>query len=177
MHQDGLAGFQFGVVKQHVLNGRESDRSTGGIAKAHTRRHWDHEPRRHVDQVAGEAVDVKAHNACDVFAEIIAALATGFASPARQASISDDVVADREIGYIRTDGLDFAGGLGANDERQLSLGERHAAPAPDVDVIKADRLNADLYLAGCRRGRRCNVAKLELAIPDQHERPHRPPGG
>src|SRR5277367_4535165 len=130
-----------------MLNGRECDRGAGGVAKAYARWYRDHEPRRHVDQVAREAVDMKTHDAGDVFAEIIAALAAGFALAASQPAIGDDMVADFEIGHAVGDGVDFARGLGTNDERQLTLGECHAAPAPDVDVIKADRLDADLHFA------------------------------
>ena len=48
---------------------------------------------------------------------------------------------------VRADRGDLAGGLRADDQRQLALGEGHAAPAPDVDVIERDRLDADLHLA------------------------------
>ena len=54
----------------------------------------DDEPRRHVDEIAGEAVDVKAHDAGDVFAQIVAALAAGLADAAGQRAIGDDAVAD-----------------------------------------------------------------------------------
>ena len=54
-----------------------------------------------------------------------------------------------------------------------AVGEGHAAPAPDVDVIEADGLDRDLYFAGARRGRRCNIAQLDLAVGDKRERAHR----
>ena len=38
--------------------------------------------------------------------------------------------------------FDLAGGFGAYDERQLALGEGHAAPAPDIDVVERHRLDA-----------------------------------
>ena len=37
---------------------------------------------------------------------------------------------------------DLARGFGADHERHLALGERHAAEAPDVDVVERDRLDA-----------------------------------
>ena len=66
---------------------------------------------------------------------------------------------------------DLAGRLGANDDRQLALGEGHAAPAPDVDVVERDRADPDLHLARGRaaavgqidRGKRAVVEKLERA--------------
>ena len=49
--------------------------------------------RRHVDEVAGEAVDVEAHDAGDVFAEIVAALAAGLAGAAGQRAVHHDRIA------------------------------------------------------------------------------------
>ncbi len=72
---------------------------------------------------------------------------------------------------------DFAGGLGADDQRQLALGKGHAAPAPDVDVIEPDRLDADLHLAWARRRRRRDFEQFDLAVGDKRERAHRPRGG
>ena len=46
----------------------------------------------------------------------------------------------------------FAGGFRADDQRQLPLRKRHAAIAPDVDVIERDRLHANLDLAGDPEG-------------------------
>ncbi len=43
--------------------------------------------------------------------------------------------------------------LDADDDRQLPLGEGHAAPAPDVDVVERDGADPDLHLAGPRRRR------------------------
>ena len=63
LHQNGLARFELGIVEQHVLHGAEGDRRAGGVAEAHARRDRHHEPRRHVDQVAGKAVDMEAHDA------------------------------------------------------------------------------------------------------------------
>ena len=58
---------------------------------------------------------------------------------------------------------DLAGGLDADHQRQLALGEGHAAIAPEVEMIERDRLDADLHLArgraaaarGCRSARAC----------------------
>jgi hypothetical protein len=48
-----------------------------------------------------------------------------------------------------------AGCLGADDQRHLTLGKRHAAPAPNIDVVEGDHLDAHGYLADPgRRGRR-----------------------
>ena len=95
LHQDGLAGLELGVVEQHVLHGRECDRRAGGVAEADAGGHRDHEPRRHVDEIAGKAVDVEAHDAGDIFAKIVAALAAGLAGAAGQPAIGDD--ADRRL--------------------------------------------------------------------------------
>ena len=84
MHQHGLARLELGIVEQHVLHGREGDRRAGGVAQGDAGGNRDHQPRRHVDELAGEAVDMEAHDAADVLAQIVAALAAGFAGAASQ---------------------------------------------------------------------------------------------
>src|SRR5262249_18505617 len=79
-----------------------------------------------------------------------------------------------EGGHVRTHGDDLAGGFRADDERHLAFGERHAAPAPDVDMIERDRLDADLHLAGGGRGRRGNLDAFQLAVGEKGERWHAP---
>ena len=70
------------------------------------------------------------------------------------------------------DGDDFARRFGADRQRQLALGERHAAKAPDVDVVEADGAHANLHLASLRRRRRGQFGKFQLAVSNQHEREH-----
>ena len=74
MHEHGLAGLKPGVVEQHVLHGRERDRRAGRVAKSDSRRDRDHQPGRQVEEIAGEAVDVEAHDPADVLAQIVAAV-------------------------------------------------------------------------------------------------------
>ena len=96
MHQHGLAGLELGVVEQHVLHGREGDRRAGGVAHGDAGRHRDDQPRRHVEEFAGEAVDVKAHDAGDVFAQIVAAFAAGLAGAAGEGAIHHHRIAGLE---------------------------------------------------------------------------------
>ncbi len=117
---------------------------------------------------------MEAHDAGDVFAQIIAALAAGLAGAVGERAIGDDAVADLVRGHVRADGCDFAGRLDADDQRQLALGERHAAPAPDVDVVEPDRLDADLHFAGARRRRRGDLDQFDLAVGNERERAHGP---
>ena len=128
-------------------------------------------PRRQVDEVAGEAVDMEAHDAGDVLAQVIAALAAGFAGAAGQSAIHHHAVAELERS-VRPDRGDFARGLGAHHQRQLAPGEGHAAKAPEIEVIERHRLDAHLHLAGRGRRRRRHVGKLELAVGDQGEGAH-----
>ena len=60
------------------------------------RRHRNDEPRRHVEQFAGEAVDVEAHDAGDVLAKIVAAFAAGLAGAAGERAIHHHRVAGLE---------------------------------------------------------------------------------
>src|SRR6185312_7811865 len=67
---------------------------------------------------------------------------------------------------------DLAGRFRADDERQLALGEGHAAEAPDVEVIESDRVHADLHLALRRRGGAGGLDEFELAVGDELECAH-----
>jgi hypothetical protein len=172
LHQDGLARLELRVVEQHVLHGAECDRRAGGVAMADGSRHRHHEPRRHVDEVAREAVDVEAHHAADVLAQIVASLAAGLAGAAGQPAIADHAIARLHGGDAVADRRDLARRLDAHDQRQLAFGESHAAPAPHVEVIEPDRLDADLHLAGARRGRLGHVEDVDLAVGDEGQRAH-----
>src|SRR5262247_2685458 len=172
MHQHALARLELGIVEQHMLHRCKGDRRAGGIAPGDPVGHRYHKARRHIDEIAGEAVDVKAHDAADVFTQIVAALPAGVAGAAGQGAVHDDAITGLEGGYIRTDGGNLARGLYADHERQLAPREGHAAIAPEVEVIERYRPDLDLHLArrrGCRRGK---VGKIELAVSDQRECPH-----
>jgi hypothetical protein len=78
------------------------------------------------------------------------------------------------MGDALTDRSDFARGFGADRQRQLALGEGHAAEAPDVDMVQADSLDADLHFAGTRRRGRRHVDDDELTIGNKIERTHEP---
>src|SRR5262249_11213388 len=107
----------------------------------------DHQTRRHIDEVAAEAVDVEAHDAADVFAQIVASLAAGFTGAAGQRAVHDHVIAGLQVGRIGADGRNLAGGLDADHDRHLTLRKSHAAVAPEVEVVEGDCSNPDLHLA------------------------------
>src|SRR5580700_1804549 len=50
MDEDGLAGLEPRIVEQHVLDGRECDRRTGGVTHRHPGRRLDDEALGHVDE-------------------------------------------------------------------------------------------------------------------------------
>ena len=79
----------------------------------------------------------------------------------------DDFVAGLEARDAVADRGDFARGLGADDQRQLALGESHAAKAPDVEMVERDRLDADLHFAFAGRRRRRRDGKFELAVAEE----------
>ena len=109
----------------------------------------------------------------DVFAEIVAALAAGLAGAASQRAIGDDAVADLASGHAGADRDDLAGRLDADDERQLALGEGHAAPAPDVDMIEPDRLDARSALRPAPgAGGAGDIEQFDLAVGDERQRAH-----
>ncbi len=111
-------------------------------------------------------------HAGNVFAKIVAAFAAGTAKPAGAGAIDGDELTGQKAGDSGADGVDLAGRFGADNQRHLALGERHAAPAPDVDVVQRHRLDAQRDLAASGRRRRRQIDDLELAVLDQLQCAH-----
>src|ERR1700732_997643 len=135
MHEHGFARLQFRVVEQHVLDGGKCDRRAGGVAFVDAVRYRYHQPLRHVEDFARETVDMEAHNAGDVLTKIVAPLLAGAANPTGEGAVHDDLLSRRKARDAFADGGNFAGGLRAHHQRQLSFRKSHAAIAPDLDVI------------------------------------------
>ena len=107
---------------------------------------------------------MKAHDAADILAQIVAALAARLAGPAGERAIHHHRIADCERRHIGPGRCYHAGRFCTHHQRQLALGEGHAAIAPQIDVIEPDRLDTDLDFARGRCGRRRHVGELELAV-------------
>ena len=172
MNQDGLARLKLGVVEQHVLDRRKRDGRASGMAKGDAFRHPDYEAGREIEEIASKAIDVEAENAADVFAEIVAAFATGPALSAGERAIHRDAVADAKTGNIGPNRRDFARGFRADHQRQPAFRERHAAPAPHIDVVERHPPDPNLHLACARSGRLRRLLQLELAIGNEGQRSH-----
>src|SRR6266852_4115322 len=125
-----------------------------------------------VDEIARKSVDMETKDALHVLAEIIAALAAGLAGAAGERAIHHHRIARHESGHAGANRGDLARRLDADHHRELALGERHAAPAPQVEVVEPDRLDAHLHLARLRRRRRRRIDKLDLAVGNEGERTH-----
>src|SRR5262249_3133895 len=105
-------------------------------------------------------------------AEVIAALAARLAGPAGEPAVHDYRIARGYRGHAHPHRRDLAGRLDPHHQGQLALGERHAAVAPQVKVIEANRLDADLYLTRAGRGRLGHVGKHDLAVGNEGESTH-----
>ena len=57
MNQNGLARLELGVVEQHVLHGCKRDRRARQVAHRDALRRLDDQAFRHVDEIAGKAVE------------------------------------------------------------------------------------------------------------------------
>ena len=76
----------------------------------------------------------------DVDAEIVAAGAAGLAMPAGLgAEDRHDCSPALQVVHAFAERGDRPRRLDADDDRQLALGEGHAPPAPDIDVVERDR--------------------------------------
>ena len=79
------------------------------------------------------------------------------------ASKRDHALADRR---------DLARRLDADDLGHLALGESHAAKAPDVEMVEAERLHPHLHLAFRRRRRRIDLGQAKVAVAEELKGAH-----
>ena len=84
-----------------------------------------------------------------------------------QRAIHHHALSDGELETPGPQGGDLPDGLGADDQRQLPLGESHAAIAPNVDMVHRDGQNPDLDCALSRRRRIGDVDKFQLLLGDE----------
>ena len=118
---------------------------------------------------------MKPVDAGDVAAEIVAALAAVATCSAGVGAVDRNQLACRQAGHAGSDALDHAGGFGADDKRQVALGERHAAPAPDVDMVQRDRADPDGRLTGAGIRGDGYVGNVEPPVSGQLQCTHRLP--
>jgi len=148
--QDPLAGFQTGVVEQHVLDRRVGDRDAGGVAQVDAYR----DRKRQACGVGGdllrEAVEMEAAHTAWILAQILDALAAEPAFSAGDRGVGHDMIARREAVDALAHRDDLARGLGRHGQRKTALGEGHAAHAPQVDVVESDIAHAQQQLARTR---------------------------
>lgn len=115
---------------------------------------------------------MEAHHARDVFAKVVAPLLTGAAAAAGQRAVGHDRIADGEPLDALADRRDLTRRLRADGERQLALGEGHAAKAPHVDEVEADRPDPNLHFARSRRGRRLDLGEAQISVAEELEGLH-----
>ena len=96
--------------------------------------------------------------------------------PQVQRAIGRRALADAPAGHAGADRHDLAHRLGAHRQRQAALGEGHAAPAPDVDVVQRDGAAS---AAAPRPGRAAaavgHLDQPRVTVAEQLQRAHRPP--
>jgi hypothetical protein len=115
---------------------------------------------------------MEAHDAGDVLAEIVAALAAGLAAPAGLGAVHDHRIAAGKARHALAHRDDLAGRLDAHHLGHLALGEGHAAKAPHVEVIERERPHPHLHLAGIGRGRSVDVVDPQVAVAVKLEGAH-----
>ena len=128
--------------------------------------------RRQVDPLLREAVQMEAVHARHVLAEIVAPFPAGAAEPAGPRAVDRNQLPRHQAGTPGPIAVNLAGRLGADRQRQLALGERHAAPAPDVDMVERHGLDGKRHLAGSGGRRRGHVDRLQPAVLDELQCAH-----
>ena len=123
-------------------------------------------------QFAGEAVDMEAHDAGDVLAEIVAPFAAGLAMAAGLGAVHGHRIAGLEPRHALAHRRDLARGLDADRLRHLALGEGHAAKAPDIEIVERQRPHPHLHLAGGGRRRRIHLGDAKVAVAEELKGAH-----
>ncbi len=147
MHEDRFARFQLGIVKQHVLDGAEGHRRQSRADGIDAMRSRNELAGGNIDLFLREAVEVETVHALNMFTKIVTAFTARLADPAGARAVDRDELARQHIRNARANGLYHAGSLSTDGQRHLALGKRHAAPAPDVDVVQRHGLDAQRHLA------------------------------
>ena len=173
LDQDGLAGAELGVVEQHMLGRAVGDRRAGRGDDADAGRRRDGQARREVDRARAPARRCESRG-CRGRSRRNCRARRGMARRRRRSRRRRS--RRRRLGARRSTPSptrsDRARRLDPDDDRQLALGERHAAPAPHVDVVQRDRADPDLHLAGGGRRRLGKLDDRELAAVENLERAH-----
>jgi hypothetical protein len=138
---------------------------TGGGRRVETTRRLDGDAGRNVDPLLQESVAVEAIHVGLGFAEVVAPLEAGRAVSAGLGAIEcDHVAAEQGLDGI-ADGDHLARRFGSENDRQLTLGEGHAPPAPHVDVIERHGANAHRHLVRGRWWRHVVGAEHHMPLP------------
>ncbi len=131
-----------------------------------------HQPRRVVGDLLGEPVHMEAADAGDVDTEIVLPARAESAGTAGQRSERHDAVARHDCFDAVADRDDLTGGLGADGQRQLPLGERLAAKAPHVDVVQPDAAHTQSYFARAGRRRFVALHHRDFSVGEQLQGAH-----
>ena len=175
LHQDGLARLRAWRCRTACAR-RSKTRSARRRRRAWLTplRHRDDEPRRQVQPVAREAVDVEAHDAGDVFAQIVAALAAGLAGAAGQRAVHHHRIAglERRVTPSPTAAISPAASAPTTSG---SLRLANAMPRkPQTSMwLSATALTAICTSPAAGGGGAGTSAQFELAVRNQRQRAHR----
>src|SRR5690606_12529018 len=153
-----------GIVEQHVFDSAEGDGGDGSADGVHAGRGRNEQAGRQVHGFAGKAVEMETMHAADMLAQIVTAFAAGAAKTAGARTIDRHKLAGQEVGNAGADGIDDTGSFRADDEWHLALGKRHAAPAPYIDVVDRDGLDAYRHLADAGGRWGCDIGDFKAAI-------------
>jgi carboxylesterase type B len=135
-------------------------------------RHAHQKPRILVHQFLREAIQMETLHAANIFAKIVAPFATRLADAAGRRAIGRDMIADFPARHGRTKGSDFADRFRAHRQRQVALGEGHAAKAPNINMVQRHGANAKLHLMRGRWRRWRHGFQPQIAIPMQTKGAH-----
>jgi len=172
LNEHGFAGLKLGIVEQHMLDRAEGDRRDSSADGVHAGRGGNEQAGRQVHGFAGKAVEMETMHAADMLAQIVTAFAAGAAKAAGARTIDRNKLAGQEVGNAGANSINHAGGFRTDHQRHLALGKCHAAPAPHVDVVERDGLDAYRHLADAGGRRGSDVGDFKAAVIEKLQGAH-----
>jgi hypothetical protein len=117
-------------------------------------------------------VDVEAIDAAYVLAEVVDAGLAALAFAAGERAVHRHGVARLEAADAIAHGSYAARAFSTDHERQLPLGEGHAAKTPHIDVVECHMGDVDLHLARAGRGRGVHLDQAEVPVTEKLQGAH-----
>jgi hypothetical protein len=164
VYENRFSASELRIVEQHVLNSTERDWCHGRSDGFEAVRRFNGKARWNVGILAQEAIDMKSVHPAKYVAKIVSSFEAGLAGTASLRSVDRNNVAFTKFGNGATRPNDDPRRFSTGNYREFPVSERHAPPAPNINMVQRYAANSDLNLIGLRFWRTINLAQHESSL-------------